>query len=94
MQRLYGTILRYPRSVIGIILLITLFFGLHMRKVELNNSIEDLSPENHPSVLQVRPGLEWSITDGVRLFAGVDLLGGPDVSFFGPLKKIIGFSLG
>jgi predicted RND superfamily exporter protein len=38
--------------VIGIVLLITLFFGWHMRKVELNNSIEELLPENHPSVLQ------------------------------------------
>jgi predicted RND superfamily exporter protein len=52
MLRLYETILKYPKSVIGAILLITLFFGWHMRKVELNNSIEELLPENHPSVLQ------------------------------------------
>ncbi len=34
------------------ILLVTLFFGWHMRKVEFNNSIEELLPEDHPSVLQ------------------------------------------
>jgi hypothetical protein len=73
--------------VIGIIVLITLFFGRHMRKEKLNNCIEDLLPENYPSVLQVRSDLEWSITDDVRLFAGIDLLGAPDVSFFGPSRE-------
>ena len=51
-MRFYEILLRHPKSVIGMILLVTLFFGWHMRKVELNNSIEELLPENHPSVLQ------------------------------------------
>jgi len=51
-MKFYNLVLKYPKSVIGIILAVTLFFGWHMRKVELNNSIEELLPENHPSVLQ------------------------------------------
>lgn len=33
-----------------------------------------------------RPGLEWSVTDGVKLLAAADLLGGPDDSFFGGFR--------
>ncbi|MFQ5630006.1 MAG: hypothetical protein ACE5I1_14665 [bacterium] len=51
-MQFYKTILKYPRTTIGLILLITLFFGWYIRKVELNNSIDELLPENHPSVLQ------------------------------------------
>ncbi len=51
-MQFYTVVLRHPRSVIALSLLITLFFGWHMRKVELNNSIEELLPENHPSLLQ------------------------------------------
>jgi hypothetical protein len=31
----------------------------------------------------LRPGMEWSVTDGVKLLATADLLGGPQDSFFG-----------
>jgi hypothetical protein len=31
----------------------------------------------------LQPGFEWSVTDGVQVRAAVDLLGGPDDSFFG-----------
>lgn len=48
----YRLILRYPRSVMGVILAITLLFAWQMRKVSLNNSIEALLPEGHPAVLQ------------------------------------------
>jgi predicted RND superfamily exporter protein len=51
-MRFYETILRYPKSVVALILLVTLFFGWHARKVELNNSIEELLPQGHPSVIQ------------------------------------------
>jgi hypothetical protein len=34
----------------------------------------------------VRPTIEWSVTDGVVLRASVDLLGGPDESFFGSFQ--------
>ncbi|MFQ5641488.1 MAG: hypothetical protein ACE5IR_26220, partial [bacterium] len=34
----------------------------------------------------LRPGLEWSLTDGVKLLACVDLLGGPEDSFFGAYR--------
>ncbi|MFQ5798063.1 MAG: hypothetical protein ACE5H0_05125 [Bacteroidota bacterium] len=34
----------------------------------------------------VRPGLEWSVTDGVKLLAGIDLLGGSADSFFGTFR--------
>ncbi len=53
-MRFYETILRYPRSVITAILLITLLFAWQARRVELNNSIEELLPEGHPSLVQDR----------------------------------------
>jgi len=34
----------------------------------------------------IRPGLEWSVTDGVKLLTRVDLLGGPKDSFFGSFR--------
>lgn len=51
-MRFFEAIVKRPKVVIGTILVITLFFGWHMRKVELNNSIEELLPQDHPSVLQ------------------------------------------
>ncbi len=53
-MRFYETILRFPKSVIALIVLITLFFGWHARKVELNNSLEQLLPQSHPAVIQDR----------------------------------------
>jgi hypothetical protein len=34
----------------------------------------------------VQPGFDWSVTDGVKLLAGIDLLGGVDDSLFGSYK--------
>lgn len=51
-MRFYNLVLKYPKSVIGIILLITLFFTWQMRHVKLNNSISELLPEGHSSVVQ------------------------------------------
>lgn len=34
----------------------------------------------------IRPGLSWSVTDGVQLLAELDLLGGPRDSFFGAFR--------
>ncbi len=51
-MKFYQAILRRPKMVIGAIVLITLFFGWQMSKVELNNSIMELLPERHPAVLQ------------------------------------------
>ena len=34
----------------------------------------------------VRPRLDWSILDGLELVGIVDLMGGPDASFFGPFR--------
>ncbi len=50
-MRFYESILERPKRVVAFLLLITAFFGWHMRKVELNNSIEELLPSHHPSVL-------------------------------------------
>jgi len=51
-MRFFEAVLRYPKNVIALILLVTMFLGWHARKVELNNSIEELLPQSHPWVLQ------------------------------------------
>ncbi|NOX87987.1 MAG: RND family transporter [Calditrichaeota bacterium] len=49
-MKFYNTILRFPKSVIGIILLLTLFFGWEMQKVKIDNSIIALLPAKNQSV--------------------------------------------
>ncbi len=53
-MRFFELIIRHPKKTIGVVVLVSLFFGWQMRKVELDNSIEELLPENHPSVVQDR----------------------------------------
>ncbi len=50
-MKFYETILRYPKTVIGIILLTTVFFGWQAGNVEINNSIFEVMPDDHPSIL-------------------------------------------
>lgn len=51
-MRFYRFVLKYPRSVIAAIAAVTLFFGWQMRRLELNNSVAILLPEQHPAIVQ------------------------------------------
>lgn len=48
----YRYILRFPRSVIGLVLAVTVFFGWQASNVEFTSSIEAVLPQGLPAVLQ------------------------------------------
>ncbi len=50
--RFYQVILAYPKTVIAVILAVTLLLGWQATKVEFNSSIEAILPEDHPALLQ------------------------------------------
>ncbi len=52
MTDFYRYVLRFPRSVIALVLAVTIFFGWQAGNIEFNNSIESVLLEGHPAVLQ------------------------------------------
>ncbi len=48
----YHYILKHPKTTVAAILVVTLFFAWQAKDVEVNNSLYELLPENHPSVIQ------------------------------------------
>ena len=84
MNVLSSFIQRHPKKIIGVVILLTVFFAYSARSVNITTNIKDFFPAKHPQVLTYE-----AIED---VFGGAELIMvavvGPDIFEYGTLSRI------
>ncbi len=50
MNLIKNMVTKYPKMVVGITIILTLFFGYYAIQVEINTDIKDMFPKDHPTI--------------------------------------------